>query len=324
MNKFIVSTSPHIQTSYDTRKIMLNVLIALSPAVVAATIIFGARALVIMGISVFSAILFEHLWCMLMKKETTIFDLSAAVTGLLLAMTIPISVPYFIPMAGSFFAIIIAKALFGGIGNNFINPALAGRAFLLASYATPMTTWVKPMSNPSITGINFDAITGATPLNIIKQTGEMVSSYFDLFIGNVGGSIGEVSALAILIGFVYLLFKKIIKPYITISYILSIGVFGYIFSYNGFFQGDFLFNILSGGVMLGGVFMLTDYTTSPTTKFGNIIAGIIAALITIFIRIKGGYPEGVCYSILIVNILAPQIDKIILPRRYGFVGGKKK
>jgi electron transport complex protein RnfD len=324
MNKLIVSTSPHIQTNYDTIKIMLNVLIALCPVVVASTIIFGFRALVIMAISVISTMLFEHLWCILLKKETTIFDLSAAVTGLLLAMTIPVSVPYFIPIAGSFFAIIIAKALFGGLGNNFINPALAGRAFLLASYSTPMTSWVKPMSNPSIFGNNFDAISGATPLQIIKATGDIKASYFDLFIGNVGGSIGEVSALAILIGFIYLLSKRIIKPHMTISYILSVGILGFIFSYNGFFQGDFLFSILSGGVMLGGVFMLTDYTTSPTTKLGNIIAGIIAGFITIFIRIKGGYPEGVCYSILIVNILAPQIDKIIIPKKYGFVGGKKK
>jgi electron transport complex protein RnfD len=254
-----------------------------------------------------------------MKKESTISDLSACITGLLLAMALPVSVPLFIPAVGSFFAIIVAKCLFGGLGNNFINPALAGRAFLLASYSVPLTTWTKPLSTPRVFGFGtpLDAITTATPLGIFKATGEISANYSDLFFGNVGGSLGEVSALAISLGFIYLLSKKIIKPYITLSFILTVGTAGFVFGGNGFFTGDFLFSILSGGVFLGGVFMLTDYTTSPTTKWGNAAAGIIAGLITSFIRVKGGLPEGVCYSILFVNILAPQLDKLFAPKKFG-------
>ena len=308
-NKLIVSVSPHVMTSYGTRKIMLNVLIALSPAVLASTYIFGFRALVIMIISVASAVLFEHLWCLIIKKKTTITDFSATITGLLLGMTLPVSVPFYIPVLGSFFAIIVAKCLFGGLGNNFINPALAGRAFLLASYGAKMTTWANPKG--------VDAVTSATPLAVFKETGEMATNYLTMFLGNMAGSIGEVSALALLIGFIYLLIKKIITPHATLSFILTVGILGYIFGKNGFFTGDFLFSILTGGVFLGGIFMLTDYTTTPTTRNGNIAAGIVAGLITIFIRLKGGLPEGVCYSILIVNILAPQIDKIFHPKKYG-------
>ena len=320
-DKLIVSVSPHVMTSYGTRKIMLNVLIALFPAVLASTYIFGLRALVIMLVSVASAVLFEHLWCVIMKTETTVTDLSASITGLLLSMTLPVSVPLYMPVLGSFFAIIVAKCLFGGLGNNFINPALAGRAFLLASYGVKMTTWTKPMSTAKIFGFGteIDALTTATPLGIFKETGEVAHNYLSLFLGNVAGSIGEVSALALLIGFIYLLIRKIITPHAPLSFILTVGILGFVFGRAGFFKGDFLFSILSGGVFLGGIFMLTDYTTSPTTRKGNIVAGILAGLITVFIRLKGGLPEGVCYSILLVNILAPQIDKIFHPKKYGRV-----
>jgi len=316
-DKLIVSVSPHVMTSYGTRKIMLNVIVALLPAVLASTYIFGLRALVIMLVSVASAVLFEHLWCLILKKESTITDLSACITGLLLGMTLPVSVPLYIPALGSFFAIIVAKSLFGGLGNNFINPALAGRAFLLASYGVKMTTWTRP----EFSGfkIDIDALTTATPLGILKETGEITGSYLNLFLGNMAGSIGEVSAVALLIGFVYLLIKRVITPHATLSFILTVGIFGYIFGQNGFFTGDFIFSILSGGVFLGGIFMLTDYTTTPTTRKGNVVAGILAGLITIFIRAKGGLPEGGCYSILIVNILSPQIDKIFHPKKYGRV-----
>ena len=312
-NKLIVSVSPHVMTSYGTRKIMLNVLIALIPAVTASTVIFGIRALAVILISAVSAVVFEHLWCLVTKKKTTITDFSAVITGVLLAMTLPVSVPLYIPVLGSFFAIIIAKCLFGGIGNNFINPALSGRAFLLASYGVKMTTWTRPV----LFGTEIDALTTATPLSILKGAGEIPNSYIDLFLGNMAGSLGETSAVALLIGFIYLLIRKIVTPHATLSFILTVGVFGYIFGQNGFFTGDFLISILTGGVFLGGIFMLTDYTTSPTTRKGNIVAGILAGIITIFIRIKGGLPEGVCYSILIVNILAPQIDKFFHPRKYG-------
>ena len=312
--KLIVSTSPHIQTSYGTSKLMGNVLIALIPAVAAATWIFGIRALILILVSVCSAMLFEHLWCMLLKKPTTIFDLSAAITGVLLALTLPVGVPLYVPIVGTFFAIIVAKCLFGGLGNNFINPALAGRAFLLASYSLPMTTWAKPFYY-KVGAV--DVVTGATPLKILKAGESLDVGYLDLFLGNIGGSMGEVCALALIIGFLYLWGRKIIQPHITVSYVATVALLGWFFGYNGIMTGDALTSILTGGVLLGGIFMLTDYTTSPTTRLGNVIAGILAGCLTIFIRVKGGYPEGVCYSILFVNILAPQIDKLVVPKKYG-------
>ena len=311
--KLIVSTSPHIQTSMGTDRLMMNVIIALVPAALASIIIFGARALWIIVLSVASCMLAEHLWCMLQKKPTTIADGSAAVTGILLAMTLPPSVQWYIPVLGGVFAIIVAKELFGGLGNNFINPALAGRAFLLASFSQSMTSWTAPFAYKG----GFDAETYATPLKILKSGGSAGISYFDMFLGKMGGSLGEVCTLAILIGFVYLLATGTIRAYTTVSYVACVALFSWIFGYNGYFTGDPLTAVLTGGVMLGGVFMLTDYVTSPTTKYGQMIYGILAGLITVFIRIKGGYPEGVCYSILLSNILAPQIDKLVKPKKYG-------
>ena len=312
--KLIVSTSPHVQTDFGIGKIMGNVLIALIPAVAAATWIFGIRALILIAISTCSAMLFEHLWCMVMKKQTTIFDGSAAITGVLLALTLPVGVAWYIPVVGSFFAIIVAKCLFGGLGNNFINPALAGRAFLLASYSLPMTTWAKPFYYQ--VG-SVDVVTGATPLKLLKA-GETVNlGYVDMLIGNMGGCMGEVCAIALIIGFIYLWARKIIQPYATVSYVATVALLGWFFGYQGLMSGDPVASVLTGGVLLGSIFMITDYTTSPTTSLGNVIAGILAGALTIFIRVKGGYPEGVCYSILFVNILAPQIDKLVLPRKYG-------
>lgn len=311
--KLIVSTSPHIQTSCGTDRLMLNVIIALMPAALASIIIFGARALLIIALSVIACVLSEYLWCKAQKKPSTVSDGSAVVTGLLLAFTLPVSVPWYIPVLGGIFAIIIAKELFGGLGNNFINPALAGRAFLLASFSQAMTSWTAPFAYKNA----VDAETYATPLKLLKGGHEAGVSYLDMFFGNMGGSLGEVCALAILIGFIYLLITGTIKAYTTVSYVACVALMSWIFGYNGYFTGDPLTAVLTGGVMLGGVFMLTDYVTSPTTKLGNVIYGILAGLITVFIRVKGGYPEGVCYSILLSNILAPQIDKMIKPKKYG-------
>lgn len=316
--KYIVSPSPHTRCDVGTASIMRDVVIALLPALIAGIVIFGLRALIVVVVSVLSAVLSEHIWCICMKKKSTVYDMSAVVTGLLLAFVLPVSVPLYVPALGSIFAIIIVKELFGGLGNNFINPALAGRAFLLASFSQAMTTWYKPFYYK-----NADAVTGATPLNILKSGEALNATYKDLFIGNIGGCIGEVSAVALIIGFIYLLIRKVIRPHATLSYIISVGILGVIFGYNGYFTGDFLVSILTGGVMLGGIFMLTDYVTSPTTDKGNIVYGIFAAFVTTFIRLKGGYPEGVCYSILLANIIAPQLDKIFIPKKYGFIKIKK-
>lgn len=307
--KLIVSTSPHIQTSKGTDSLMLNVIIALIPAIIASGLIFGIRAVAIISVCTIACVLSEHIWCLIMKKPTTVWDGSSFVTGILLAMTLPPTVPYYIPVLGGIFAIIVAKELFGGLGNNFINPALAGRAFLLASFSEKMTTWSAPFG--------IQAETYATPLKTLKAGGSVDLSYIDMFLGKMGGSLGEVCTLALLIGFIYLLITNTIKSHITVSYVLTVAVASWIFGYNGYFTGDPLQAILTGGVMLGGIFMLTDYVTSPTTKNGQLIYGVLAGLITVFIRIKGGYPEGVCYSILLANIIAPQLDKVIKPKKYG-------
>lgn len=316
MDKLIVSSSPHIKSTTATSKIMRAVVIALIPAVIAGTVIFGVRSLWVILSSVSGAVLSEELWCLATKKKVTVTDGSAVVTGVLLALTLPVRIPLYMPFLGSVFAIIIAKELFGGLGNNFINPALAGRAFLLASFSGEMTSFTKPFT--------ADAVTTVTPLKSLKNSSGLNVSYKDLFFGNTGGCIGEVCAFALIIGFIYLLARKIILPHATLSYVLSVGILGFVFGYDGYFTGDFLVSILTGGVLLGGIFMLTDYVTSPTTKLGNVIYGILAALITTFIRIKGGYPEGVCYSILLCNIIAPQIDRYFIPKKYGYVKQKKE
>ncbi|MBQ4109647.1 MAG: RnfABCDGE type electron transport complex subunit D [Clostridia bacterium] len=317
--KFVVSSSPHISSDNYICNIMKNVLVALIPALLMGAYVFGIRAVVLTAVSIISCVVFESLWNTVNKKEETIGDCSACITGALLAFILPVSVPLWIPVVGAFFAIIIVKQLFGGLGQNFLNPALGARAFLLASWPVAMTVYTKPFEKlPWIKSIqDIDALSGATPLAVMKQSGEMSATYFDLFIGNVGGCIGEVSTVAVLIGFIYLLFKKIIKPHAPLAYILSTALFGWIIGYNGAFTGDPLFSVLSGGVLLGAVFMITDYTTSPTTALGNIIGGIVAGFLTVLIRVKGGYPEGVTYAIMVVNVITPLLDKYIQPKRYG-------
>lgn len=307
-DKLIVSISPHIHKKESVSRIIWLVVISLIPSGIAGVFIFGINALWVVVLAILSAVLTEGILQKIANKKTTVFDGSAFLTGLLLAYNLPSNVPFWIPIIGSFFAIFIGKYVFGGLGKNIFNPALAGRAFLMASWPKYMTTFSLP----------FDAITSATPLSIIKE-GNMIEklSYLDLFLGNRGGCIGEVCILALIIGAVFLLIKGYISWHIPLTYIITVGVFTFIFGPGGFFKGDWLFHILSGGLILGAFFMATDYVTSPLTKKGQVVFGIGCGLFTAIIRLWGGYPEGVSYSILIMNAATPIIDRYTRPRIYG-------
>lgn len=316
-NKFIVSYSPHIRGRDSVKLTMLDVIIALIPALAGAVFFFGMRVFAVCAVTVASCVVSEFLWEKATGKNITVGDLSAVVTGMLLSFTLPPTIPYYMASVGGVFAIIVVKMFFGGIGQNFVNPALAARGFLLASWPVSMTSYVAPITKPNIFSSNADVITHATPLAFIKgEEGAVAASYKDLFLGNVAGSMGEVSALLLIIGGVYLLFRKVIRPIIPFTYIISVGLFGYLFD-GGFMAGDFLYHILSGGVVLAGFFMATDYVTSPTTAKGEFIYALGAGIITGVIRLFGGYPEGVTYAILIMNIITPIIDKYVRPRVYG-------
>ena len=322
-NSYIKTSSPHIKTDDTTRILMIDMLIALSPALVMGIVYFGFRALTITCVSVISCIVFEYLYRRLLKKSFSIGDLSAVVTGVLLAFCLPSSVPYWIPVVGAFFAIIVVKQLFGGIGKNFVNPALAARAFLF-SWPVLMTTWPEPFKNVALLVSDpNDIVTGATPLSIIKfKSGELPDlNFFQYFIGEKGGSLGETSALFLLLGGLYLLYRKVITWHIPVTFIGTVAILTYIFHWN-YSPFEFMYvNIFSGGLILGAVFMATDYTTSPITRRGKIIYGIGCGIITVFLRYFGGYPEGVCYAILIMNTFVWLIDKYTRPRQYGTGGG---
>lgn len=310
--KFAVSSSPHIRSSTNTSSIMMDVIIALMPAGIYSIYLFGFRSLFVILTSVFTCVLSEYIACKLMKKKSSINDFSAAVTGMLLAFVLPPTVPLWIPVIGGAFAIIIVKMLFGGIGYNFINPALAARTFLTASWPVIMTTWINP---------GPDGITSATPLSIIKSGGEVIAEskpgLFNLFIGNIPGCIGETSALLLLIGGLYLVFKKVISLEIPLSFIGTVAVFTWLFGGIGIGNGEFMYHILAGGLMIGAFFMATDYTTSPITGKGKVVMGIGCGLITSIIRLYGAYPEGVSYSILLMNLVVPLIDRFFAHHRYG-------
>lgn len=315
-NKLIVSHAPHVKSKNNTRTIMFDVIIALLPLLIAGTIIMGYRASLLALVCVCSSVFFEWLWNKLLKKRSTVHDLSAVVTGLILALNLPVTLPFWMAIVGCFFAIIIVKQFFGGLGHNFMNPALAGRAFLLTSWALEMTTWIKPFGKVNLFN-NSDVISSATPLGILKEGGMELPSYFDLFIGNIGGCIGEVSALAILIGAGYLLYKRVIDYKIPVVYILTVFILSYIAGNDGIYQ------VLSGGLLFGAFFMATDYVTTPYTKLGQIIFALGCGLLTFIIRNWGGYPEGVSYSILLMNVLTPLIDKYTVPKSFGEKGEKK-
>jgi electron transport complex protein RnfD len=314
----IVSSSPHVRVKNTTQSIMLDVIIALMPAMLAGIYFFGLNALVVTLISVAACVFFEWIWQKIFKINITVFDLSAVVTGLLLAFNLPPNVPVYIVIVGAFVATILAKQIFGGIGQNFINPALAARAFLLAAYPQATTSFSAPKTALLEAGV--DAVSGATPLALLKQgVIEGLPSLSDVFLGNIGGCIGEVSALAILLGAAYLLYKKIIKWHIPVAYIGTIFVITWIFGGKGLYFS--FYSLFLGGIMLGAFFMATDYTTSPMTVKGQIIFAVGAGIIAAVIRLFGGYPEGVSYSILIMNLAVPLIDRTVKMRRFG--GGKK-
>lgn len=315
--KLAVSSSPHIRSKTNTRSIMLDVIIALMPALIVAIWVFGFVSLAVVLVCVASCVFFEWGYQKLLKKPVTVGDLSAVVTGILLAYVLPPSIPLWAPIIGSFFAIVIVKQLFGGLGKNFLNPALAGRAFMF-SWPVMMTTWMVPNSYNNIMNIGADATTAATPLYAMKNGLLPDAPLSDMFIGTIGGCLGEVSALALLLGGIYLVARKVISPRIPLSFILTVAVITVIFP-----QGEtgniewMLYSLLGGGVMLGAIFMATDYSTSPITGKGQIIYGIGCGLLTIFIRYFGSYPEGVSYAILIMNVLVWLIDKYCMPLRFG-------
>lgn len=298
--KLYLSTAPHIRCPQNTRSIMTDVLIALAPATVVATWYFGLNAAISVVIATCSAVLFEFLWQKLTHKTVRVGDMSAAVTGLLVGLNMPGNAPWWMPLIGSFLAIILVKQLFGGIGDNFVNPALAARAILLASWPARMSSFVAPTY-----WSGADAVTTATPL----AGGEY--SITQLLLGQVPGTIGEVCKIAVLLGFVYLLVRRVISWRIPVTLIAVFALFMWIFG------ADPLASVLSGGVLFGAVFMATDYTTSPMSEKGQFIYAAMCGLIIAVIRSFGNYPEGVTYGILVMNVVTPLIDKYIKPRLYG-------
>ena len=324
-----VASSPHVASPIDTQNLMRDVLIALVPALVMGVVFFGPRALVSTIISVLACEFFEWGYRKLMHKSMSNKDLSAAVTGVLLAFVCAPTLPYWMLIIGDFFAIVVVKQLFGGLGQNFMNPALGGRAFLMLCYPVAMTTWIVPgigadkwagLVSGEVTMAGADIVTGATPLSADFMHGGLLpeASLWDAFIGNVGGCIGEVSALMLLLGGLYLIWRGVIRARIPVAYIATVAVLTFIFPLGGNDRLTWMaYQLCTGGLMLGAFFMATDYVTSPVTKKGEIIFGIGCGLLTVFIRYFGGYPEGVSYSILIMNCCVWLIDKVGKPNRYG-------
>lgn len=310
----IVSASPHIRAKHTTQSIMKDVIIALMPSLAVGTYFYGIRALLLTVISVISCVGFEWGWEKVFNREITIKDLSAVVTGLLVAYNVPVNASVFIVIVGAFVAIILAKQVFGGIGQNFINPALAARAFLLSSYGTAMREFEMPVPGRIFSGI--DTVTGATPLELMKNgLVDKLPSLGDALIGNVGGCIGEASAIALLLGAFYLLAKRVITWHIPVCYIGTVFVLTFLL--NGFDVYESFYSLFFGGLILGAFFMATDYTTTPMTVNGQIIFALGCGILTSLIRLYGGYPEGVSYSILMMNLAVPLIDKYIKQRRFG-------
>jgi len=328
-HELIVTVSPHVRDEETTSRIMWSVSISLLPAVVMGAYFFGPRAVFTVALAIISALLSEYLFQKALKKKIAVNDGSAFLTGLLLGMNLPASVPFYIPIIGSFIAVIIAKQLFGGLGYNVFNPALIGRAFLLISFPRLMTIWTKP----DAAFVMLDATTTATPLGILKEEGlsklievfgDKINLYAELFNGHRAGSIGETSALALLIGAGFLLYKRYITWHVPASFLGTVAVLAWIFGGKSpetgkmlLFAGDPLIHLLSGGLMLGAFFMATDYVTCPSARKGQIVFGIGCGFLTMLIRLKGGYPEGIMFAILLMNCFAPLIDRGFKSKVFG-------
>ncbi|MCL2294577.1 MAG: RnfABCDGE type electron transport complex subunit D [Spirochaetes bacterium] len=359
-NKLIISSSPHVHHKDSTSRIMLDVIIALIPAGIWAIYVFGMRSFTVIAVSIIAAVVAEYVMIRVMKKGS-IGDFSAILTGLLIGYNMPTDVPLYVAAIASIFAILVVKWAFGGLGTNIMNPALAGRCFVLFSWTGAMTTWRAPVTNPDI---GLDALAGASPLGVLQTSlldaelpvmgplelladypiSNMAASmsewftssfgliihphYFDLFFGNVSGSLGEVSALLLIVGGIYLFIRRVITWEIPMAYIVSFGLFVWIFDGlrfgQGFFSGDVAFHILSGGLLLGALFMATDMVTSPLTPKGQIVFGIGCGFLTFLIRAYGSLPEGVSLAIIIMNILVAMIDRFTGPKLFGFVPKEKK
>ncbi len=312
-----VSSSPHAHSPITTQTIMRDVLIALLPALAGSVYFFGLRALVVTMVSAAAAMFFEWAYRKMMKLDPTAYDLSAVVTGVLLAFVCPPTIPYWCIIVGDFFAIIVVKQLFGGIGQNFVNPALAGRAFMF-SWPVLMSTWVK-VGAEHAAGVfsTVDAVTAATPLAAMHQGQLPDASVMDMFLGNIGGSLGETSALLLLVGFAYLLVRKVITPRIPLAYIGTVAVIAFLFPQGNDRMTWMAAQLFSGGLFLGAIFMATDYVTSPVTKLGQVVFGIGCGVLTMLIRCFGGYNEGVSYAILVMNACVVLLDKIGRPVKFG-------
>ncbi|MBQ3928503.1 MAG: RnfABCDGE type electron transport complex subunit D [Clostridia bacterium] len=308
MNKLISSVSPHISGKRTTQTIMLDVIIALLPAAIASVIIFGLRSLLVIGVCIAVCVLSEFLFEKLCQRDNTVPDLSAVVTGLLLAFNLPVSIPLWQAAFGSIVAIIVVKQLFGGIGQNFANPAITARIIMMTAFSGTMTAWTAP--------VTADTVSSATPLAAAAK-GEIASmpSYLTLLLGNHGGCLGETCALALLLGGIYLLAKRIISWHTPVAFIATVALMSLICG------KDVLYQLMAGGLLLGAFFMATDYATTPSTKWGKIIFGIGCGLITVLIRFWGNLPEGVSFSILLMNLLTPYIAK--MTRNKPLVGGAK-
>mgnify|MGYP000283906472 CR=1 FL=1 len=315
--KLTVSASPHVRSAQTVSGIMLNVIIALIPALAASVWLFGPRVLLICLVTIGTCMLSEYLSRKIMKRSNTLGDLSAVVTGLLLAFNLPVSIPLWQAAIGSVIAIVVVKQLFGGIGQNFVNPAITGRIILMVSFPTAMTTWIKPLS---WLDKGAEAVTTATPLTMMTKGGELsdgLPSLVDMLIGIRGGSLGETCAVALIIGGVYLMIRKIISPAIPLSFIGTVAVIMLIAG-----KGSFTFvayQLLSGGLMLGAFFMATDYATSPVTVPGRVIMGIGCGLLLFIIRAYANYPEGCSFAILFMNVCTPLIDRFTAPHPFGEV-----